>query len=212
MKNIFFTKIVIFVVFTALVFMFSGCGKTIENNTIQEPEFSAGEFKEFGDPKYNVSIKYPDELISDFSNGVYYLEFPEVYSTGTNLLGALVRFDGELTECEGFGSNESISTSWNNSEALEPTGNLAEKFIVNGIDFKRFKCSQKFDDGVFSESVSYTANLEKGNYTLSLFFFSVDPVECDPEVCKKKFDPTGFEKTFLRILNSFKTFNPEIYD
>jgi len=209
MKKVIFIKSIIFVAFSALVFMFSGCGKTIENNIIKEPEFSVGESKQFGDPKYHVQINYPDEMISDYSNGVYYLEFPEAYSTGTNLLGALVRFDAELTGCEGFGSNEIFSMVWNNSASFESTGNLAEIFNVNGIDFKRFKCNQKFDDGVFSESVSYTANLNEGDYTISLFFFTVDPAECDPEVCQKKFEPAEFEKTFLRILNSFKTFNPE---
>lgn len=212
MKNIFSKKRVVFVVFTALVLIFSGCGKTVPDNIISEPEFSVGEYKEFGDPKYKVTIKYPDELISDYSNGVYYLEFPESYSTGTNLLGALVRFDVEINSCDAFGSEENFTMSWNNSEASEPTGNLAEIFDVNGINFKRFKCSQKFDDGVFSESVSYTINLDEGDYAISLFFFTVDPTTCDPEVCKKKFDSVGFEKTFLKILKSFKTFNPEIYD
>jgi hypothetical protein len=206
MKNIIQRKSFLLVVFLTAILFFAGCEKKSSDYLINEPDFLPAEYITYSNPTHQISVNHNNEMIYDTSGlyGLYLLEFPESYTTGTNLLSAHIRLDTGLSTCEDFNSKESAVMSWRNSSSISPAGNLAELYKVEGHDFNRIKCFYQFEDGVVSESVSYVANINNKYHSLSLFFYSIDMPLCDPALCQKKFDATVFEKKFLQTLNSFK--------
>ena len=211
------TKIFFISIIFASVLFFFGCGKNEAiktKNTIQEPDFESIESIQYAHPYHQITIKHLADFEYDTSGlyGMYVLDFPESYTTGTNLIGGHIRLDAGLSTCDDFNSKETSVMAWRNSESFIPTGNLLESFSVDDNDFYRIKCYHHFDDSVFSESVSYVTNIEDNYYSLSLFLYSIDPILCDPEICKKWFEPVEFEKVFLRVLKSFKKLKLENYE
>lgn len=192
------------------IFVFAGCGvqkQPVENDKdikeIAEP-FQPGEYIEYGNSEYQFGIKYPGALLSDFSSpeSKLILNFPEGFTTGTNLGTAQIRLDINKRTCLDFSSGEDQTVAWHYAKTQAPGSVFKEKIIVNGAEFRRLKCSDAAMSHV-ADSLIYITEKNGDAFSLNLYLLSANPEVYDESIRPLTYDPAEMERIFLQVLSSF---------
>jgi hypothetical protein len=208
LKRIVFFIIIATCLTGASVF-FSGCGSknatSGESDKTTAPEADSGNYIEYGDAKYQLYLKRPAVLLADFSDpeSRMVLSFPESYTTGTNLGIAQIRLDVGRRTCDDFGSSEDPVISWHYSKSLSPSNAFPEKMTVNGLEFKRLKCSDAAMSHV-ADSLVYVTEHNGQAFSLNLYFRSANPEVYDESIRPRVYEPSAMEKIYLDVLSSIK--------
>ncbi len=192
--------------------LFAGCGlqRQPEGDAkdvikeIAEP-FLPGQYIEYGNPVYQFGVKYPVDLISDFSSpdSKLILNFPESFTTGTNLGVAQIRLDINKSSCQDFGSGEDKTVIWHYAKTPVPSKDFTDKIVINGLEFRRLKCSDAAMSHV-ADSLVYITQRGENTISMNLYLVSSNPEVYDESIRPLAYDPAEMEKIFLQVLSSFK--------
>lgn len=205
------THIKFYIVFAfAVIFILPGCLHEADKKkeSLKDELTTPGEYIEYGNPQYQFKLKYPVDLLSEYNNpeSKAVFSFPESYTTGTNLGVAQIRLDINRRNCDDFNAGEDAMISWHYSGSLALDSAFSEKISVNGVEFKRLKCSDAAMSHV-ADSLTYFTEKDGNAISLTLYLISANPEVYDEALRPRTYDPAEMEKIFLQVLASFKYMN-----
>jgi hypothetical protein len=193
--------------------LLTGCGKNPASQKLTVAgEHSADENKSvpadfitYSNPTYGFQLSYPQEMNSetDLAEGMLVLTFPEAMTTSTNLSRAEVWVSANRQDCDAFGGSEDLVVAWHYAKMLSTSSAFPQALEVNGVEFKRLKCSGAAMSHV-ADTLSYIGDVSGKQIAITLFLYSSNPEVYSDELRPRKYDPAPIEKMYLQILNSFK--------
>lgn len=212
MKKIVKIFILASLVFT--VFIISGCGKKDATGqesgavTRLEPvaERGSGHIS-YGHAKYQFDLLLPDYLIEGELTPTVMgsFQFPESYTTGTNLTAAYVFINRKARTCEELGYGIKTQPEWHNGKKVLLDPRFKENVFVGEVEFKRMFCSA-VQDSKSIDALVYTTERMNEPVSLTLVFVS-NALDGDS---LKIYDPAVFEEEYVKILETYKNLKSSI--
>lgn len=201
------------IILCAGLFLLSGCGKneTPEKLSVtgehvaNDNQSVPSTFLTYSNPTYGFQLSYPPEMYyeTDRTEGMLVLTFPETLTTSTNLSRAEVWVSVAQQDCDAFGGSEDPVVGWHYSKMLSTSSAFPQTLKVDGVEFKRLKCSGAAMSHV-ADTLSYIGDVSGKQIAITLFLYSSNPEVYSDELRPRKYDPAPIEKMYLQILNSFK--------